>query len=166
MKNLANQPNSLCIDLTQLSAAVQERRLKEISGTTFDVLKALYVHFDELFSPSENAEQFHLNCQDSRMIMQANYISNDMLLGAAVGDDTLEKEGTELLKVLDGLSKLSGSKIDTNAIKTELDMLCLAKENQVAVVEGINSVVGQKLRELVAGEQQTLLEQPTALKPE
>jgi hypothetical protein len=36
--------------------------------------------------------------------------------------------------------------------------LCLAKENQVAVVEGINSVVGQKLRELVAGEQQTLLE--------
>jgi hypothetical protein len=61
---------------------------------------------------------------------------------------------------------MPGSKIDTNAIKTELDMLCLAKENQVAVVEGINSVVGQKLRELVAGEQQTLLEQPTALKPE
>ena len=137
---------------------MQERRPKEISEKTFDVVKALYEHFDKLASPGENAEQFHPNNQDSRMVMQATYISNDMLLGAAVGDDALEKEGTELLKVLDGLSKMPGSKIDTNAIKTELDMLCLAKENQVAVVEGINSVVGQKLRELVAGEQQTLLE--------
>jgi hypothetical protein len=166
LKNLASQPNSMCIDITQLSASVQERRPKEISEKTFDVVKALYEHFDKLASPGENAEQFHPNNQDSRMVMQATYISNDMLLGAAVGDYALEKEGTELLKVLDGLSKMPGSKIDTNAIKTELDMLCLAKENQVAVVEGINSVVGQKLRELVAGEQQTLLEQPTALKPE
>jgi hypothetical protein len=165
VKNLANQPNSLCIDLTQLSAAVQERRLKEISGTTFDVLKALYVHFDELFSPSENAEQFHLNCQDSRMIMQANYISNDMLLGAVVGDNTLEKEGAELMKILDSLSKLPGSKIDTNAIKAELDKLCAEKENRVAIVEDMHLMLGQNLREFVASEQ-SLLGYSAALKPE
>jgi hypothetical protein len=165
VKNLANQPNSLCIDLTQLSAAVQERRLKEISGTTFDVLKALYVHFDELFSPSENAEQFHLNCQDSRMIMQANYISNDMLLGAVVGDNTLEKEGAELMKILDSLSKLPSSKIDTNAIKAELDKLCAEKENRVAIVEDMHLMLGQNLREFVASEQ-SLLGYSAALKPE
>jgi hypothetical protein len=165
VKNLANQPNSLCIDLTQLSAAVQERRLKEISGTTFDVLKALYVHFDELFSPSENAEQFHLNCQDSRMIMQANYISNDMLLGAVVGDNTLEKEGAELMKILDSLSKLPGSKIDTNAIKAELDKLCAEKENRFAIVEDMHLMLGQNLREFVASEQ-SLLGYSAALKPE
>jgi hypothetical protein len=165
VKNLANQPNSLCIDLTQLSAAVQERRLKEISGTTFDVLKALYVHFDELFSPSENAEQFHLNCQDSRMIMQANYISNDMLLGAVVGDNTLEKEGAELMKILDSLSKLPSSKIDTTAIKAELDKLCAEKENRVAIVEDMHLMLGQNLREFVASEQ-SLLGYSAALKPE
>ena len=165
VKNLANQPNSLCIDITQLSAAVQERRIKEISGTTFDVLKALYVHFDELFSPSENAEQFHLKCQDSRMIMQANYISNDMLLGAVVGDNTLEKDGAELMKILDSLSKLPGSKIDTNAIKAELDKLCAEKENRVAIVEDMHLMLGQNLREFVASEQ-SLLGYSAALKPE
>jgi hypothetical protein len=157
VKNLASQPNSLCIDLNQLSAAVQERRPKEISDKTFDLVKALYGHFDKLFLPGENAEQFRPTHQDSRMIIQANYISNDMLLGAVVGDDALEKEGAELMKVLDSLSKLPGSKIDVNAVKAELDTLCIAKENQVAVAEDINSVVGQKLRELVAGGQQTLL---------
>ena len=165
VKNLANQPNSLCIDLTQLSAAVQERRLKEISGTTFDVLKALYVHFDELFSPSENAEQLHLKCQDSRMIMQANYISNDMLLGAVVEDNTLEQDGAELMKILDSLSKLPGSKIDTNAIKAELDKLCAEKENRVAIVEDMHLMLGQNLREFVASEQ-SLLGYSAALKPE
>jgi hypothetical protein len=166
VKNLASQPNSLCIDLTQLSVAVQERRPKEISDKTFDVMKAIYGHFDELVSPDENAEQFHLNRQDSRMIIQANYISNDMLLGAVVGDDAMEKEGAELMKVLDSLSKLPGSKIDTNAIKAELDKLCAEKENRVAVVEGMHLMLGQKLRELVVGEQQTLLGYPAALKPE
>jgi len=166
VKNLASQPNSLCIDITQLSAAVQERRPKEISEKTFDVMKALYWHFDKLVSPGENAEQFHPTSQDSRMVIQANYISNDILLSAVVGDNALEKEGTALMKVLDSLSKLPGSKIDANAVKAELDMLYTAKENQVAVVEGINSVVGQKLRELVVGAQQTLLGYSAALKPE
>jgi hypothetical protein len=98
------------------------------------------------------------------MIIQANYISNDMLLGTVVGDDTVEKEGAELIKVLDGLSKPPGSKIDANAVKAELDTFCVAKENQVAVVEGINSVVGQKLRELVVDE--PLPGSTAALKPE
>jgi hypothetical protein len=166
LKNLDNQPKSLCIDISQLSAAVQERRPKEISEKTFDMIKALYGHFDEPVLPDENAEQFHLNRKDSRMIIQANYISNDMLLGAVVGDDALEMEGAELMKALDGLSKLPGSKIDANAVKAELDTLCVAKENQVAIVEGINSVVGQKLRELVVGEQESLLGYTAALKPE
>jgi hypothetical protein len=166
LKNLANQPNSISIDITQLSAAVQERRPKEISEKTFDVVNTLYEHFDKLASPGENAEQFHLNYQDSLMIMKANYISNDMLLGAVVGDNALEKESAELMKILDSLSKLPGSKIDTNAIKAELDKLCAEKENRVAIVEGMHLMLGQKLRELVVGEQQTLLWYPTALKPE
>jgi hypothetical protein len=166
LKNLANQPNSISIDITQLSAAVQERRPKEISEKTFDVVNTLYEHFDKLASPGENAEQFHLNYQDSLMIMKANYISNDMLLGVVVGDNALEKESAELMKILDSLSKLPGSKIDTNAIKAELDKLCAEKENRVAIVEGMHLMLGQKLRELVVGEQQTLLWYPTALKPE
>jgi hypothetical protein len=152
LKNLASQPNSSCIDITQLSASVQERRPKEIFETTFDVVKALYEYFDKLASPGENAEQFHPNNRDSGMIMQANYISNDLLLGAVVGDNALEKEGAELMKILDSLSKLPGSKIDTNAIKAELNKLCAEKENRVAIVEDMHLMLGQILREFVAGE--------------
>ena len=166
LKNLANQPNSLCIDISQLSAAVQERRPKEISEKTFDVVKTLYEHFDKLTSLGENAEQFHPNNQDSLMILKANYVSNDMLLGSVVVDNTLEKEGAELLKILDSLSKLPGSKIDTDAIRIELGKLCAEKENRVAVVEGMHLMLGQKLREFFVGEQQTLLGYPATLKPE
>ena len=75
-----------------------------------------------------------------------------MLLGAALGDGAVEKEGSELLKVLDELSKLPGSKIDVNAVKLELDRLCA--ENQVVIVEGIRSGLGNQLKGLVVDAQQ------------
>jgi hypothetical protein len=150
VKNLASQANSLCLDITQLSVAVQERRPKEIAEKTYDVLKALYGHFDGVTLSVENMEQFHPNRQDARLAIQAIYVLNDMLLGTVVGDDEVEKEGAELLKVLDELSRLPGSKIDVNAVKTSLDKLCAEKEKQGLVIEEIRLMLEQQLKELIA----------------
>ena len=150
VKNLASQANSLCLDITQLSVAVQERRPKEIAEKTYDVLKALYGHFDGMTSSVENMEQFHPNHQDARLAIQAIYVLNDMLLGTVVGDDAVEKEGAELLKVLDELAKVPGSKIDVNAVKTSLDKICAEKEKQGLVIEEIRLMLEQQLKELIA----------------
>jgi hypothetical protein len=150
VKNLASQANSLCLDITQLSVAMQERRSKEIAEKTYDVLKALYGHFDGITLSVENMEQFHPNRQDARLAIQAVYVLNDMLLGTVVGDDEVEKEGAELLKVLDELSRLPSLKIDANAVKTSLDKLCAEKEKQGLMIEEIRLMLEQQLKELIA----------------
>jgi hypothetical protein len=150
VKNLASHPNSLCLDVTHLSAAVQERHPKEIAEKTYDVLRAMYEHFDEMPSTSENAEQSHPNNQDARLTIQASYILNDMLLGAIVGDDAAEKEQAELLKVLDDLARVPGSKIDVNAAKTSLDNACAEKEKQGLIIEDIRLMLEQQLKELAS----------------
>src|SRR4030066_1896956 len=82
VKTLASQANSLCLDITPLSAAVQERRPKEIAEKTYDVLKTMYEHFDGMASSGENAEQLHPDYREARLVIQASYVLNDMLLAA------------------------------------------------------------------------------------
>ena len=154
VKELVSQANSLCLDITRLLAAVRERRPKEIVEETYDLLKTIYGHFDGMASSGENAEQLPPDYREARLVIQASYISNDMLLGAVLGDGAVEKEGSELLKVLDELSKLPGSKIDVNAIKLELDRLCAEKENQVVIIDDIRSGLGNQWKGLVADAQQ------------
>ena len=154
VKKLTSQANSLCLDITQLSAVVQERRPREIAEKTYDVLKTIYGHFDGMASSGENAGQLHPDYREARLVIQVSYVSNDMLLGAAIGDGAVEKEGSELLKVLDELSKLPGSKIDVNAVKVELEKLCAEKENQGVIVEDIRSGLGHQLNGLLTNAQQ------------
>jgi hypothetical protein len=150
VKNLAIQANSLCLDITRLSTAVQERRPREIAEKTYDILKAMYEHFDGMPSTNENTEQFHPNHRDARLAIQANYVLNDMLLGAIVEDDAVEEEQTELLKVLDDLARVPGSKIDVNTVKTSLDKICEEKEKQGSMVEEIRLMLEQQLKELTS----------------
>ena len=148
VKNLASQANSVCLDVRQLSAAVEERRPKEIAEKTHDALRVLYEHFNAS-SSVENSEQIHPNRQAAILAIQASYILNDMLLGTIVGDDEVRKEGAELQRVLDDLSKLPGSKAEANQVKAALDRLCVEKENQNLILAEIHSMLGQQLKELL-----------------
>jgi len=155
VKNLASQANSVCLDVRQLSAAVQERRPKEIAEKTLAVLRVLYEHFEGLSSSVENTDQFHPNGRAARMAIQASYILDDMLLGTVVGDDEVAKESAELLRVLDDLAKLPGSKVDASKAKAALDRLCAEKENQNLILAEIHSMLGQQLKELLVPQQAT-----------
>ena len=152
VKNLASQANSVCLDVRPLSAAVQERHPKEIAEKTHDALRVLYEHFSGLSSPVESSEQIHLNRRAAILAIQASYILNDMRLGTIVEDDDVGKEGAELLRVLDDLSKLPGSKVEGNQIKAVLDRLCVDKDNQNLILAEIHSMLGQQLKELLVPE--------------
>ncbi len=149
VKNLANHANSVCLDVRPLSAAVQKRHPKEIAEKTHDALRVLYEHFSGLSSPVASSEQILPNRRASILAIQANYILNDMILGTIVADDDIGKEGTELLRVLDDLSKLPGSKTEANQVKAALDKLCVETENQNLILTEIHSMLGQQLKELL-----------------
>lgn len=131
---------------------------------TYDVLRALYDHFDGTASSAEDSEQFHPNQRDAKLVMQAVYLLNDMALGAVVGDEAVGKEGAELLKMLEDLAKLPDSKIDVNAVKTALDKLSLETEKQRLVAEEIMPTLQQQLKELISPQQATS-QKPLSVKP-
>jgi hypothetical protein len=140
----------MCLDVKPLSVAVQEYRPKEIAEKTYDVLKELHDRFDGLVPSAEDSDQVHPNQRDSKLVIQAVYVLNDIALGAVVGDEEVGKEGAELLKVMDDLAKLPGSKIDVAAVKTFLDRLCVEKDKQRVVLEEIKPLLDRQLKELLS----------------
>jgi hypothetical protein len=141
--------NPVCLNVKPVSVAVQQHRPEEIAEKTYDILKELYEHFDGLASSVEDSEQPHPNRRDAKLVIQAIYVLNDMVLSSVVGDDAVGKEGVELLKALEDLAKLPGSRVDVNAVKMSLDKLCTEKEKQRVVVEEIKLTIEQKLKELI-----------------
>jgi hypothetical protein len=147
---LTNQTvNSIYLDVKPLSVAVENHRAKETAEKAYDVLRALHDHFDGMASSVEDSEQFHPNRRDAKLLMQAFYVLNDMALGAVVDDEAVEKEGAELLKVLDDLQELPGLKVDVNAVKTAIDKLCGEKQKQRVAIEEIMPMLQQQLKELI-----------------
>ncbi len=152
--------NKLSLDVKPILSAVQEHRAKEATEKTFAQLKILYYEFYALVSSVNGSEELHPNASDANRIIQAVYVVNDMMLDAVVGDGGIPKESTELLKMLDDLAKLLGSKIDVNTVKISTDKLSAEKEKQEQSVEELRLVLEQQLKELLLSEAGT--EQPKA----
>lgn len=145
---LTNQEqNPLALDVKPLSPSVQEHRAKETSEKTYEALKSLYKEFDALFSSFEASEQVHPTPNEAKLKLRALYLVNDMRLGAAVGDEKITDEGAELLKLLDELAKLPGSKVDINAVKDSIDRLGADKENQESIMENVRLMLEEQMKE-------------------
>jgi uncharacterized coiled-coil protein SlyX len=147
---LANQSaTSPGLDIKPLSVAVQEHRPKEIAEKAYDVLRALYEHFDRLASSVKDEEKSHPNPHDAKLLIHTNYILNDIALGAVVGDEGVGKESAELLKALDDLAKLPNPKIDVNGVKTSWDKVSAEKDKQTEVIENVKLMLERELKELI-----------------
>jgi hypothetical protein len=143
-------PEFAFLDMKPISTAVQQRYPKEIAERTLEALKTLHRHFDGGDSaPPEGAEQPHFNRQDSRVIVQAFYVLNDLTLGAVVGDKDSEKEAAELRKLLEELAKQPGSKIDIDAVKASFEKLSLGRDKQKEGFEEINAMLELQRQDLM-----------------
>jgi hypothetical protein len=159
-ENVGRLAGSLCLDVKPLSLAVQEHRPKEAAEKTLDALKALYYGFIALASSAESSEQLHPNPTDAKLAIQAVYLLNDMMLGAVVGDKEMTMESTELLRVLNDLAQLPGSRIDVNSVKSSVDKLSVDREKQELLVQDIRLTLEEQLKELQPSE--AVSEQPKA----
>ncbi|HLN46431.1 MAG TPA: hypothetical protein VK209_12065 [Candidatus Sulfotelmatobacter sp.] len=153
---LANQnPDPIKLDTTQLQLTIQEHRPKEIAENTYDILKTLHEHFDEL-PLNEDLEKPHPNNHDLKLIIQASYILNDIALGVAVGDEANEKETKEFIKVLEDLAKLPSAKIDVASVKSSLEKFSTTKSKQTEIFDEIRLKVEQQIKEVMKPQQATI----------
>jgi len=154
------------LDVTPISVAVQQRYPKEIADRTFEALKTLHKHFNsDDSSPTEGADKPRPNKKDSRVLVQAFYVLNDLTIGAVVGDKDFEKETTELMKLLDELAKQPNSRIDMNAVKTSFEKLSLGREKQKEGFKEINVMLELQLQGLMLVTTSAQQTSPTPAKP-
>jgi hypothetical protein len=143
------EAGGISFDLQDFSVAVQESRAKELSQKASEVLSLLYSKFEELLSRGANSKQYHLNQHDAKLMIQAFYILNDLMLAAIVGDEETNQEKAELLAALDRLAKLPDSKIDAKAVKASLDKISLGKVKPRVGFEETTSRLKEQLVALI-----------------
>jgi hypothetical protein len=136
------------LDFTKLSLAIKERLPEETSKETYNLLRLLHDYFGGLDSENEFLKEIHPNYYDAKTIIQAHYLLNDILLGTILEDEEIGKEHNELLITLEGLSKVTGLKININAIKNVIAKLGVGKEKEKVVNES-RAVFRKQLEDLV-----------------
>jgi hypothetical protein len=135
------------LEFTKLSLAIKERRPEEISKEAYGILRSLYEYFSGL-TENEFPEQIHPNYQDAKTVITAYYTLNDIILGAIVGDEEIGKESSQLVTMLDDLSKRTDLKTNVDAIKDIINKLDMDKREE-SVVEESRAVFRQQLKELI-----------------
>jgi hypothetical protein len=136
------------LDVAPISMALEQRYPKEIAERTLDVLKALFDVFNGGSSSAvEGSEQSHPNQHDAKLELQAFYVLGDIALGAVVGDEAIGKEGVELVKLLEELAKLPGSKVDVDVAKSCVEKLSAGKKKQAEALSEIKSMLELQLKE-------------------
>jgi len=136
------------LDFSKLSGAIKERIPEEISKETYNLLRLLYDYFGGLDSENESLGEIHPNYSDARMIIQAYFLLNDIVLGTIVEDEEIDKEHNELLMTLEDLSRGKGLKINIDAIKDVIAKLSVEKGKE-SVIERSRAMFRQQLKDLI-----------------
>ena len=136
------------LNFTNLSLAIKERIPEETSKETYNLLKLLHDFSTKLETENKSLDEIHPNYSDARIIIQAHYLLNDIILGTLVGDEEIDKELNVLSMTLDDLSKETGSKININAIKKVITKLC-AEKGKESVIKKCRAAFDKQLKNLV-----------------
>ncbi len=149
---LASENEKLAfLDVKPIAAAVQQRFPKEIADRAFDALKTLHERFNrEDSSPAEGAEQPDPNQRDAKLILQAFYVWNDVMLGAVVGDKDTGKETAELLRIIEELAKKPSSQIDAGRVRNAFEKLSAEREKQKEGFEELKTMLELQLKDFMS----------------
>jgi hypothetical protein len=158
----------LKLDFSKVAEAAKSQVPENASKEIFDVLKAVYVYFEEL-NLEDDIEQAHPNFKDAKVAILACFTLNDIWLGKIVGEKDSQKE-TEVLK--DALQKLANEtafKINFEVLKAGFDKTSPDAELESAI-EDTREAFKTQLRNLGQPMEQTAATvpptEPAAAPPE
>ncbi len=149
IRSFVDQKGAVNLDFSKLSSAIKEHLPEEISKEAYGILKALFEYFNGLPPQDESSARIHPNHDDAKKVILAYYTLNDIILGVVVGDEEVGKERSELVTVLDALSKSTGLQIGVDAVKEAVNKLGVEKEAESAIAES-RAVFVQQLKDLLA----------------
>jgi hypothetical protein len=148
IRRFADQKGIVNLDFAKLSSAIKEHLPEEISKEAYSILRVLFEYFNGLPSQGQSSAQIHPNNDDAKKVILAYYTLNDIILGTVVEDEEVGKERNELMTVLDDLSKVTGLKINVDAVKDVVNKLGVEKERE-SIIEESRAVFVQQLKDLV-----------------
>jgi hypothetical protein len=134
-KHLTDQKIGLGpLNFTELTTAIKAHQLEETSKETYRILKYLHNYFSRFTNSNDSLRQLHPNAHDTKTIILAYYLLNDIILGKIVGD-IVEKEINSLEVILETLSKNTGVRIDIDNLKNSIDKLSVDYEKETVIQE-------------------------------
>lgn len=146
----ASDVSELNLDFTKLSSAVRERAPKETIEETYNILVALHDAVSKLASVEDDElERLHPNHRDMKTLIMADYIWNDIMLGAMVNDKDIGKEVDELTARLEKLMIETGLRIHIDAVRDNLNRLIADREKE-EIFEEWKGALRKELKEILA----------------
>ncbi|MCW3994845.1 MAG: hypothetical protein NWE98_01685 [Candidatus Bathyarchaeota archaeon] len=134
------------LDFSQVHAAIKEQEPKETTKETLSVLNSIYGYFNGL-SPEDDIAETHPNFKDTKAVISAYYMLNDLLLGRVVGERDSKNESAALETTLMGLASETKFKMNVDELKGYFDNV-LAGSDFEGVVEEVREVFRGQLKQL------------------
>jgi hypothetical protein len=132
--NTIQKIQSIDLDLSKLSGAIDKALPKETSMETYTILKILLDHFSALAKMNTLSDGIHPNYNDAKKAILASYALNDIILSTVVGDGDNHKEIDELLKLIQALPNGAVTK-NVGELKGVLDKLGTENQEERAIEE-------------------------------
>jgi hypothetical protein len=152
----------LTLDFSKVADAVKSQVPETASKEIFDVLKEVYVYFEEL-NLEDDVEQAHPNFKDAKAVILACFTLNDVWLGKIVGEKDSQKESQVLEGALQSLANDTSFKVNFEALKAGFDKIGLDAELEGTIEDTREIFLGQ-LRNIDRSIEQLPIEQtPTEL---
>ena len=96
------------LNFRKLSILIKNKKAKEAANEIEALIETLHREVSTL-KGKDVSEETQIEYSSLKSVILAYFTLNDVLLGQALGDEELEKEKSELAKVLDGFSEKKGS---------------------------------------------------------
>jgi hypothetical protein len=132
----------LTLDFSKVAEAVKSEVPENASKEIFEVLKTVYVYFEEL-QLTEDIEQVHPNFKDAKEAILACFTLNDIWLGKIAGEKDSQKESQVLQGALQSLADDTSFNVNFEALKAGFDKIVPAAELESTIEDSREIFLGQ-----------------------
>ena len=131
-KSLQKLTPDLDMDLTKISLAVRGHYRQETLDEAYGILSDLYNYLfgKKISEQNKELENIHPNPEDLKDVILANYMLNDIVLGAIVEDSNIQKEIDHFLGLLEKINNNKVMEIEVSKIKEAMNRLFTEGEKE------------------------------------
>jgi hypothetical protein len=134
------------LDFSKIACAIKLEDPRETSKEIYLVLKSIHEYF-ESFKTEFDLKETHPNFQDTKNIIIAYYILNDLLLGKVEDEKDNKKEIHQLESILQLLANNTTFAVDIEALTTIINM-AIPENNQESFTDDTRKIFRQQLARL------------------